>query len=339
MTTALSDSPTPALRRLDALLRRGFADEESRLYQVINGVLVALIFLSIVSVALASVESIYTAYKPWFDLSEGIIVGAFTLEYAINIYVARDKRKYIFGIWGIIDLLAILPSWLMVADLRALKVGRVLRVLRFLRLMRILRALKLAKVAARQAQRRQAKVNTLKLDLQIYLIALFSAVSIFSTLEYYAEARVPGHHLHLDPAVDVVVLHDADHHRLRRHVPDDGARPLHRRGDDARRSRALRAVDQRRRQDDAVVALRRLRPREPGRGGAQRGAADRRAAPPGGRARGRHGRDLAAGLDDPLPAAAERPHLLLRPADAARLEPLPLLRSPRLSGAPRRGRC
>jgi hypothetical protein len=70
-------------------------------------------------------------------------------------------------------------------------VGRVLRILRFLRMLRVLRVLKLAKTAVRQQREsRERRFNTLKLDLQIYLIALFSAVTILSTLEFYAEAEV-----------------------------------------------------------------------------------------------------------------------------------------------------
>ncbi len=178
--------------RIDHVLHEGFANEGSPLYQVVNGVIVVLIFVSIISVALESVPSIYLPYRTFFEATEWIIVSLFTLEYLINIYVAHDRLRYVFGIWGIVDLLAILPSLLLLFDLRALKVGRVLSVLRFLRLMRILRALKLAKMASRSVDERRGRLDTLKMDLQIYFIALFSAVSIFSTLEYYAEEHVPN---------------------------------------------------------------------------------------------------------------------------------------------------
>lgn len=179
--------------RCDRWLHEGFGDEDSPLFRAVNGVIVALILVSIVSVTLASVSDLYQHYRLLFDVSEALIVSLFTLEYAINIYVAPDRKAYVFGLWGAIDLLAILPSILLLFDLRALKVTRVLRVMRFLRLLRILRVLKLAKLAARQYDRsREKRLNTLKLDLQIYLIALLSAVVIFSTLEFYAEEFVPN---------------------------------------------------------------------------------------------------------------------------------------------------
>jgi voltage-gated potassium channel len=177
--------------RLDHLLREGFLHEDATLYRVVTGVIVALIFVSVVSVTLASVQPIYEAHRRLFDVSEAVIVTIFTLEYLINIYVARDRRRYVFGVWGIVDLLAILPSLLLMFDLRALQVARVLRVLRFLRLMRILRVLKLAKVAARQGAQRRGGLSTLKMDVQIYLIALVCTVTILSTLAFYAEEHVP----------------------------------------------------------------------------------------------------------------------------------------------------
>jgi len=180
-------------QRVDRWLHDGFGDEDSPTFRAVNGVIVVLILVSIVSVTLASVSEIYNRFQILFDVSEAVIVVAFSLEYLINVYVAPDRKAYVFGLWGAIDLLAILPSIFLLFDLRALKVTRVLRVMRFLRLMRILRVLKLAKLAARQYERsREKRLNTLKLDLQIYLIALLSAVVIFSTLEFYAEEHVPN---------------------------------------------------------------------------------------------------------------------------------------------------
>lgn len=185
-----------ALRRagqlVDHTLREGFANEHSALYREMHAFIMVLIFLSVISVTLASMQDVYAEHELLFEWSEIVIVSIFTAEFLINIYVAENRRKYLFG-WGIIDFLAIAPTILLMLDIRALKVARVLRVLRFLRLMRILRVLKLAKVAAQQFERRkEQRLNTLRMDLQIYFIALFSAVTIFSTLEFYAEEQVPN---------------------------------------------------------------------------------------------------------------------------------------------------
>ncbi|MFC1733467.1 ion transporter [candidate division KSB1 bacterium] len=180
--------------RVDHFLREGFANEQSMAYRIINDIVVILIFFSIGSIVMASMEDFYLKHQSFFDISEMIVVGLFTIEYAANIYVAENKLKYILGPWGIIDFLAIAPSYLNVIDLRAIKVFRVLRVLRFLRLMRMLRLLKLAKHVTKghEHEHKANKFDTLKMDLQIYFIAMFSVVVICSTLMYYAERGLEG---------------------------------------------------------------------------------------------------------------------------------------------------
>jgi voltage-gated potassium channel len=179
-------------RPVDRFLHEAFGNEESKIYRLVNDFIMLLVLFSIFSVIAASEESFYEKYQEFFDTSEMIVVGIFTLEYLANIYVTRPIKKYALGTWGIIDLLAIVPSYFNFIDLRAIKVLRVLRVLRFLRMMRLLRLLKLAKSTAKGAEEAQGKLDKLKMDLQIYFIAMTSVVVIFSTLIYYAERGVEG---------------------------------------------------------------------------------------------------------------------------------------------------
>jgi len=188
----LKEKPLYLWARIDQWIHEAFGNEHSLAYRIVNDIIVLLIFFSIGSIVAASVESFYLAHQKFFDISELVVVIIFTIEYAANIYVAPVKTKYIFGPWGIIDFLAIAPSYLNIVDLRAIKVFRVLRVLRFLRLMRMLRLLKLAKHVVKSPDGKEvtSKFETLKMDLQIYFIALFSVLTIFSTLVYYAERGV-----------------------------------------------------------------------------------------------------------------------------------------------------
>ncbi|MEW5802517.1 MAG: ion transporter [bacterium] len=174
--------------RVHQVLADAFLNKNSRYYAWVNDFLVILILFSVLGVTLESVPSLMERWGAFFSWSELIVVGLFTIEYIINIYVAESKLGYIFSLWGLIDLLAILPSYFHMMDLRDVKLARTLRIVRFLRTIRMMRVLKLAKNATDQYHHSaRQRVHTLKIDLQIYITALFSVIIICSTLIYYAE--------------------------------------------------------------------------------------------------------------------------------------------------------
>ncbi|MDW5564223.1 MAG: ion transporter [Methanomassiliicoccus sp.] len=109
----------------------------------------ALIVISILSVVLESVQSIYSQYREYFVASEIIIVIIFTIEYALRLWSCTEDGRYqrpIVGrlryastIFAIIDLAAILPFYLpffVAFDARFL---RVLRLIRFIRVAKLAR--------------------------------------------------------------------------------------------------------------------------------------------------------------------------------------------------------
>ena len=111
---------------------------------------------------------------------------------AAYIYLAQRKREYVLSFWGLVDLVAIIPTYVALlafflpVNVTAIKVVRMMRVLR------ILRTLKLAKLAADRAQESmQRRGSTFALDIQIYFIALFTAVVISSTVVYFMESDIP----------------------------------------------------------------------------------------------------------------------------------------------------
>lgn len=68
---------------------------------------------------------------------EIVSVMVFTVEYALRVWVARPKGRYIFSFLGLVDLIAILPFYLgLVIDLRSVRVLRLLRLFRIFKLVR-----------------------------------------------------------------------------------------------------------------------------------------------------------------------------------------------------------
>ena len=73
-------------------------------------------------------------YTTHFIVLDWVFFVLFSAEYILRIYIEPRKRDFIFSFYGIIDLLAILPSLFLLPGFR------VLRILRFLRVFRIFKA-------------------------------------------------------------------------------------------------------------------------------------------------------------------------------------------------------
>ena len=72
----------------------------------------ALIVLSVIAVILDSVSSISSQYGPQLRAFEWFVTITFTIEYILRLYCVGKPLKYAFSFYGIVDLLAILPTYL-----------------------------------------------------------------------------------------------------------------------------------------------------------------------------------------------------------------------------------
>lgn len=107
----------------------GADTKEGRLFDIL---LLVCILLSVLSVLLNSVERFKQDYKSVFLIIEWFFTIIFTLEYILRIFCARDRIKYMKSFFGIIDLLAFLPNYILhfVIGAPALTFIRVFRLLR-----------------------------------------------------------------------------------------------------------------------------------------------------------------------------------------------------------------
>jgi len=104
-------------------------------------ILLAIIIVSIILVMLESINSINLNYSNLFFWSEWIITIVFTIEYILRIWILRKPFSYIFSLYGIIDFLAIIPTYLslFIIGSHSLMVIRALRLLRIFRILKISR--------------------------------------------------------------------------------------------------------------------------------------------------------------------------------------------------------
>ena len=126
---------------------------------------IVLILISVITVSINTLPDLSPGVRAALSWSEIVIVGLFTIEYALRIGTAPRKLRYIFSFYGILDLAVILPFYLTLG-------GVDLRVLRVLQLFRIVRILKLGRYSA--AMTRFSKAMALAKE----EIVLFAGVAI-----------------------------------------------------------------------------------------------------------------------------------------------------------------
>lgn len=99
---------------------------------IVSGIIQFLILASAVVFVLESDSE--DPHASHFILLDSVFFGLFSIEYILRVYMEPRKRDFIFSFYGIIDLIAILPSLFLLPGFR------VLRILRFLRIFRIFKA-------------------------------------------------------------------------------------------------------------------------------------------------------------------------------------------------------
>lgn len=171
------------MARTQTLLRHAFDDANSRLFALVNDVLALATLLSVVAIILETVSAL-SAYETVFKAIEYATVALFTLEYMGRLAVAKSKAGYALSFFGIIDLLAILPTYAGLGNLTFLKTARSLRILRFLRMLRLA---KLARIGDKPG----GPQSLYRLNIQIYAVALTTALLVLGSLLFLLEGDKP----------------------------------------------------------------------------------------------------------------------------------------------------
>jgi voltage-gated potassium channel len=118
-------------------------DVDSTVGKVFSNFIQALIILSLVTFSLDTLPDLSEPARKILDLIEVITVGIFTVEYLLRILVAERRIRFIFSFLGLVDLISILPFYIVAGlDLRSLRVFRLFRLVRILKLVRYNEAIK-----------------------------------------------------------------------------------------------------------------------------------------------------------------------------------------------------
>ena len=107
--------------------------------------LLIAILLSVLVVMCESVEEIRKEYPMLLVRAEWFFTLLFTFEYGVRILCARRPMRYIFSFYGIVDLLAILPTY--ITAMLIFEGGPNAQRLAVIRAIRLLRAFRIFKMA------------------------------------------------------------------------------------------------------------------------------------------------------------------------------------------------
>ncbi|MEO6363701.1 MAG: ion transporter, partial [Caldimonas sp.] len=101
--------------------------------------LIALILASVAVVVLDSMTTVHARHQDLFYALEWFFTIVFTIEYIARLVCVRQPSRYARSAFGIIDLLAVMPTYLavLVPGLEALIDVRVLRLLRLFRIFKL----------------------------------------------------------------------------------------------------------------------------------------------------------------------------------------------------------
>ncbi len=171
---------------------------QSRFYTVIFGTetpagkwfdicLIAVISASVLIIMLDSIDSLHLKYGALFLGIEWAFTLAFTLEYIIRIWCAPNRKAYIRSVYGVVDLLALLPTYLslLLPQTAPLLIIRLLRILRIFRVLRMLAMLQEANTLAGALHRSARKIF-------VFFAMVIVLATIFGCLMYVVEGPEHG---------------------------------------------------------------------------------------------------------------------------------------------------
>ncbi len=92
--------------------------------------LIAIIFSSVGVVMLDSIPAYHARYGTLYLRIEWVFTAIFTVEYLVRLWCSPNRREYAFGFYGIVDLLALLPTYLslLLPQTAPLLIIRILRI-------------------------------------------------------------------------------------------------------------------------------------------------------------------------------------------------------------------
>ena len=162
-------------------------EADTRLGKLFDIVLIISIVVSVIIVMIDSVAVINKEYGRALYVLEWIFTILFTIEYFLRLFTVGRPIKYATSFFGVVDLLAILPTYFSVL----FPGSQYFLVIRILRLLRVFRVLKLVQYVGEAKLLSQA-MKASKRKIIVFLFTVLTIVVIFGSLMYVIEGSENG---------------------------------------------------------------------------------------------------------------------------------------------------
>lgn len=162
-------------------------ESQDRPGKIFDIVLLVMILGSILVAILDSVASIRAQYGEIFFFLEWLFTILFTIEFLLRVWLSRKATRYIFSFYGMVDLLAILPTYLSFFVVNS----QLLTVVRALRLLRIVRILKLGRYVS-EAEFLKRSIRSSSHKILLFIGFIMTIVLIMGTLMFIIEGPEHG---------------------------------------------------------------------------------------------------------------------------------------------------
>ncbi|WP_282176764.1 ion transporter [Vibrio nereis] len=149
--------------------------------------LIIAIMSSLVVLVLDSIPSISAQWSRELKYLEYMFTGLFTIEYILRLYCSPKPMAYAKSFYGVVDLLAILPTYLVLFFPSASFMGviRALRVMRIFRILKLVRYLQESNILLRSLLMARRKIF-------IFFTTVAILVTIFGSLIFVIEGPENG---------------------------------------------------------------------------------------------------------------------------------------------------
>ncbi|MFN0183583.1 MAG: ion transporter [Aquabacterium sp.] len=162
-------------------------EADTRAGRTFDIALVVLILASVAVVMLDSVQAVNQRWGPALSVAEWLFTLVFSAEYLLRLACVRHPGRYARSLLGVIDLLAVAPTWLamLYPEVHALIDVRVLR------LLRVFRIFKLGAYVAEFGLLGQALWATRR-KIAVFLSFVLVVVLVLGTVMYVVEGPANG---------------------------------------------------------------------------------------------------------------------------------------------------